>query len=162
MPHESAQHPLKYSYTFHVVRRKPKGKSPAVNTSWAENIEELGSFGTVRKHQAYIHASLKCLGVHTTLARAPFSELHSIRGFKSASTPHRTPLLPQFGSSLRLRSTDYLFFSLTIQVEQFWAFYNHMVRPSEFPNTDYHLFRQGTIFSFFKVHSMKRSTESLR
>ena len=55
MPSESAQHPLKYSYTFHVVRRKPKGKTQAVNTSWAENIEDLGSFGTVRYRSGNLH-----------------------------------------------------------------------------------------------------------
>lgn len=76
LPLESAQHPLKYSYTFHVVRRKPKGKTASANASWAENIEEIGSFGTV---------------------------------------------------------------------EQFWAFYNHMIRPSEFPNNDFHMFRKGIV-----------------
>lgn len=55
LPPESAQHPLKYSYTFHVVRRKPKGKTASANTSWAENIEEIGSFGTVRKSLFYHH-----------------------------------------------------------------------------------------------------------
>lgn len=55
MPPESAQHPLKYSYTFHVVRRKPKGKTHATNASWAENIEDLGSFGTVRHHPSNLH-----------------------------------------------------------------------------------------------------------
>lgn len=55
LPPESAQHPLKYSYTFHVVRRKPKGKTASANTSWAENIEEIGSFGTVRNLIFYHH-----------------------------------------------------------------------------------------------------------
>lgn len=29
-------------------------------------------------------------------------------------------------------------------VEEFWAFYNHLVRPNDLPNTaDYHLFKKG-------------------
>jgi len=55
MPHESEQHALKYNYTFHVVRRKPKGKTSAANASWAENIEEIGSFGTVRSLTFFHH-----------------------------------------------------------------------------------------------------------
>ena len=31
-----------------------------------------------------------------------------------------------------------------VQVEQFWAYYNHMIRPNHLPNTsDYHLFKDG-------------------
>ena len=30
------------------------------------------------------------------------------------------------------------------QVEEFWRYYNHMVRPNDLPNTsDYHLFKAG-------------------
>jgi hypothetical protein len=59
LPPESAQHSLKHNYTFHVVRRKPKGKTTSANASWAENIEEIGSFGTVRIIVLYLHPTLK-------------------------------------------------------------------------------------------------------
>lgn len=51
-----------------------------------------------------------------------------------------------------------------IQVEEFWAVYSHLRRPSDLPNiSDYHLFKQGVrpvwevrmIFVFFpSIHSL--------
>jgi hypothetical protein len=48
-----------------------------------------------------------------------------------------------------------------IQLEGFWKYYNHLVRPHDLPNTsDYHLFKEG-IKPMWEVHAQLAS-RSLR
>jgi hypothetical protein len=54
------------------------------------------------------------------------------------------PIAAEFQVRLtKLHPSLLLWIPTLLQVEQFWAFYNHLARPSELPNNDFHLFRKG-------------------